>query len=175
MGRKALTRAEKIRRFLTANPTMPLKDVAIKFDTTYNIVYMAKKRMQEKKTTVSASEVIAAQKAGISVEEFAKTKIKAKRERKPENINTMIAEAQEARKEMAIEMIEPKSDPVNHPAHYKAGGIETIDFIEAKGLNYRLGNVVKYITRADHKGNRKQDLEKAMWYLKREIETNQGA
>lgn len=64
---------------------------------------------------------------------------------------------------------EIKFDPVNHPAHYKAGGIETIDFIEAKGLNYNLGNVVKYITRSDLKGNRKQDLEKAMWYLKREI------
>lgn len=62
-----------------------------------------------------------------------------------------------------------KFDPVNQPAHYKAGGIETIDFIEAKRLNYNLGNVVKYITRADLKGNRKQDLEKAMWYLKREI------
>jgi hypothetical protein len=60
-------------------------------------------------------------------------------------------------------------DPVNQPEHYKAGGIETIDFIEAKQLNYNLGNVVKYITRAELKGNRKQDLEKAMWYLKREI------
>jgi hypothetical protein len=68
-----------------------------------------------------------------------------------------------------IEMFEPKSDPVNHPAHYKVGGIETIDFIEAKKLNYNIGNVVKYLTRADHKGNRKQDLEKAMWYLNREI------
>jgi hypothetical protein len=69
-----------------------------------------------------------------------------------------------------IEMIEPKSDPVNHPAHYKVGGIETIDFIEAKRLNYNMGNAVKYITRADHKGSRKQDLEKAIWYLKRELE-----
>ena len=60
-------------------------------------------------------------------------------------------------------------DPVNHPSHYKVGGVETIDFIEAKKLNYNLGNVVKYITRADHKGNRKQDLEKARWYLDREI------
>ena len=68
-----------------------------------------------------------------------------------------------------IEMIEPESDPVNHPAHYKVGGIETIDFIEAKRLNYNMGNAVKYITRADHKGSRKQDLEKAIWYLKREI------
>ena len=69
-----------------------------------------------------------------------------------------------------IEMFEPKSDPVNHPAHYKVGGIETIDFIEAKRLNYNMGNAVKYITRADHKGNRKQDLEKAIWYLKRELD-----
>jgi len=68
-----------------------------------------------------------------------------------------------------IEMIEPQADNVNHPAHYKVGGIETIDFIEAKGLNYHLGNVVKYITRADTKGNREEDLLKARWYLNREI------
>lgn len=62
-----------------------------------------------------------------------------------------------------------QADPVNHPAHYKVGGIETIDFIEAKKLNYNLGNVVKYITRADHKGNTQEDLLKARWYLNREI------
>ena len=71
---------------------------------------------------------------------------------------------------LPITMEEPKADAVNHPAHYKVGGIETIDFIEAKNLNYNIGNVVKYLTRADHKGNRVQDLEKAMWYLKRELE-----
>jgi hypothetical protein len=76
-----------------------------------------------------------------------------------------------ARGRPAIMEFEPPADPVNHPAHYKAGGIETIDFIEAKKLNYNLGNVVKYITRADLKGNRKQDLEKALWYLNREITT----
>lgn len=63
-------------------------------------------------------------------------------------------------------------DVVNHPDHYKVGGIETIDFIEAKQLNYHLGNVVKYITRADHKGKRLEDLKKARWYLDREIERN---
>lgn len=61
-------------------------------------------------------------------------------------------------------------DVVNHPPHYKVGGVETIDFIEAKGLNYHLGNVVKYITRADHKGDRLENLKKAQWYLAREIE-----
>lgn len=61
------------------------------------------------------------------------------------------------------------SDPVNHPAHYTTGGIETIDFIEAKGLDYNLGNVVKYITRADKKGKQLEDLKKAQWYLNRAV------
>jgi len=57
------------------------------------------------------------------------------------------------------------------PDHYKVGGIETIDFIEAKGLNYNLGNAVKYISRAGKKGGSsyQQDLEKANWYINREI------
>lgn len=67
------------------------------------------------------------------------------------------------------------ADNVNHPAHYKVGGIETIDFIEAKSLNYHLGNVVKYITRADHKSDRYEDLCKARWYLNREIARLTGA
>ena len=65
-------------------------------------------------------------------------------------------------------------DPVNHPEHYKVGGIETIDFIEAKSLGYNLGNVVKYIARSDHKGNKLQDLQKAAWYLNREISKAQA-
>jgi hypothetical protein len=60
-------------------------------------------------------------------------------------------------------------DLVNQPPHYTAGGIETIDFIEAKKLNYNLGNVIKYLTRADYKGNKLEDLRKAQWYLSREI------
>jgi hypothetical protein len=63
----------------------------------------------------------------------------------------------------------PTEDNVNHPAHYKVGGVETIDFIEAKNLSYHLGNVVKYISRADHKGSRLENLKKAQWYLEREI------
>jgi hypothetical protein len=77
---------------------------------------------------------------------------------------------------MSNASIAAHKDNVNHPAHYKVGGIETIDFIEAKQLNYNLGNVVKYITRADHKGNTSEDLLKARWYLNREIaKINKGA
>lgn len=66
-------------------------------------------------------------------------------------------------------------DNVNHPAHYKVGGLDTIDFIEAKNLGYNLGNVVKYIARAAHKGNASEDLAKARWYLNREISKLQEA
>lgn len=63
------------------------------------------------------------------------------------------------------------NDPVNHPSHYTEGGIETIDFIEAKQLGFHLGNAVKYITRAGKKDPDKtiEDLEKAVWYIKRYI------
>ena len=60
-------------------------------------------------------------------------------------------------------------DKVNHPPHYKVGGIETIEFVEAKSLGYNLGNVIKYVSRADHKGSRDEDLKKALWYLNREV------
>ena len=62
-----------------------------------------------------------------------------------------------------------KADPVN-PGHYKSGGIEAIDVIEAFDLNFRLANVVKYVLRAHKKGQRKTDLQKALWYLQREVD-----
>lgn len=58
---------------------------------------------------------------------------------------------------------------VNHPDHYQSDNIEAIDIIESFELNFHLGNVVKYVTRADKKGNGLEDLEKAKWYLQREI------
>ena len=63
-------------------------------------------------------------------------------------------------------------EKVDHPAHYTKGGIETIDFIEAKNLNYYRGNVIKYLTRAGHKPDTPEleDLKKARFYLLREIE-----
>lgn len=60
-------------------------------------------------------------------------------------------------------------DNINSPFHYTRGGIETIDFIEAKGLNYNLGNAVKYISRAGYKLDAIEDLRKAAWYINREI------
>lgn len=63
------------------------------------------------------------------------------------------------------------NDTVNHPSHYTDGKIEVIDFIEDKGLNFHRGNAVKYIARAGKKDKYKEveDLEKAVWYLNRDI------
>lgn len=73
------------------------------------------------------------------------------------------------------------SDMINHPQHYTLGKIEVIDFIEDKGLNFNLGNVVKYVARAGHKkssgksmdAKALEDLKKAQWYLNREISSRE--
>jgi DNA-binding CsgD family transcriptional regulator len=86
-----------------------------------------------------------------------------------EIVEDMVGFWQEPVQEVAAVEAPVQNDLVNHPPHYKAGGIETIDFIEAKQLGYHLGNVVKYISRAQHKGGM-EDLLKAQWYLNRAIE-----
>ena len=60
---------------------------------------------------------------------------------------------------------------VNHPEHYNHGNIEVIDVIEDWDLDFHEGNAVKYIGRAKYKGNYKEDIEKAIWYLQRKLET----
>ncbi len=59
---------------------------------------------------------------------------------------------------------------INHPEHYNKhpSGVECIDVVEH--MNFNLGNAVKYIWRADLKDNGPQDLQKAIWYLQRELE-----
>lgn len=66
-------------------------------------------------------------------------------------------------------MLGVEPEMVNHPAHYNMGNIEVIDAIEAWNLDFSLGNAVKYIARAKHKGREIEDLKKAVWYLEREI------
>jgi len=66
-------------------------------------------------------------------------------------------------------------DMVNHPSHYTShpSGIETIQITEHMG--FCLGNAVKYIMRCDFKQDAIQDLEKAVWYIQREIDRRKSA
>ena len=59
-------------------------------------------------------------------------------------------------------------EQVNHPDHYQQG-IEPIEVIESWDLNFSLGNAIKYILRSPYKGKQIEDLEKARWYIDREI------
>jgi len=100
----------------------------------------------------------------------------------------LLAELDAAEKKTALEkkpakiithsqFVKDALDLVNKPPHYTDGGIDTLKFIEAKDLNYRLGNVVKYISRTGKKvdSDPLQDLEKARFYLDREIEARRDA
>lgn len=71
--------------------------------------------------------------------------------------------------EPEVKVTPKKEDVINHPSHYTRGNIEVIDFIEDQQLPYHLGNVIKYIARAGHKGDKLEDLKKARWYLDRYI------
>ncbi len=58
---------------------------------------------------------------------------------------------------------------VNHPSYYHPDTLEAIDVIEAWGLDFNLGNALKYLARANHKGDYLADLYKARWYINRAI------
>jgi len=60
-------------------------------------------------------------------------------------------------------------DMINSPSHYTFGKFEVMDVIEDWNLGFHLGNAVKYIARSKHKGNEKEDLRKAIWYLTRKL------
>lgn len=64
----------------------------------------------------------------------------------------------------------PTNDSVNHPKHYNTGKIEVITAIDEWKLGFALGNTIKYIARAAHKGSELEDLKKARWYLNHRIE-----
>jgi hypothetical protein len=144
---KKETKASKIMKYIASNPRAKAGDVAkalkVSVNSVYQATYLAKKKVSPRMKTIAV---------GTSDKSF----------------------AQHARMSAIVFKNPPergRQDNVNHPPHYKAGGIETIDFIEAKSLNYNLGNVIKYITRSDLKGNKLEDLQKAQWYLNREVQT----
>lgn len=77
------------------------------------------------------------------------------------------ANAMKALSAIGISMKNENNDKINNPAHYTAGGIETLDYIKAKVKDYpsyAAGNILKYVSRYEHK-NGIEDLKKAQFYL----------
>lgn len=94
-------------------------------------------------------------------------------ERMPLLENDVLELFREMQAETAGQEQQAQKDPVNNPAHYTDGKIEVIDFIEDKQLGFHLGNAIKYICRAGKKDPEKtsEDLEKAIWYIRRHIKS----
>jgi hypothetical protein len=84
-----------------------------------------------------------------------------------------LAGAQDNRHPLKVQA-EEELDLVNHPPHYSSGGIQSIDVIEAFNLKYHTGSAVKYILRHGRKDNALMDLQKARWYIDREINRLEG-
>ena len=145
--------------YIASHPTAKAKDVAevlkVSVNSVYQAVYLRKKKVISnlKAIAVSTSNKSFAPNARMSKALFSDTPQRGR----PFKLRTKLGTY-------------TKADSVNSPAHYKVGGVETIDFIEAKKLGYNLGNVVKYVSRADYKGRLLEDLKKAQWYLNREIQ-----
>ena len=157
---KWISNAQKIRDYVAKHKDAKAKDIAAALKLKPQYVYQVLHKMKPLKVHLTVNDVKIAKSLGVPIEAYAKEK----------------GLSFKARMQSAVDRPAPDivathhTDMVNHPPHYKAGGIETIDFIEAKELGYHLGNVVKYVSRADHKGNKLEDLKKAQWYLARAIE-----
>jgi hypothetical protein len=158
-----LTSGQKVLQFVRKNPNAKAKEVSKATGVNINSVYQAIYRYRKESKLPSTT----APNAQMSLVLFSDP---PKKRGRPTKVLSKISPREEVVDKLAhMNKVLGKQDMVNHPSHYKVGGIETIDFIEAKSLSYNLGNVVKYLTRADHKGNKLEDLKKAQWYLNREI------
>lgn len=152
----------EIANFLNKNPKATGRTVSKKFKVALSYAYVLMSRAKAIKS--EADEVVKEAEGGIAIPTIVGNKVMIGRGEWRPKIRMQASQVAE------ISHPDHTGDLVNHPPHYKVGGIETIDFIEAKSLDYHLGNVVKYITRADHKGSKLDDLKKAQWYLNRAIE-----
>ena len=109
----------------------------------------------------------------LSPEAAAKIKLWSSKKIESTHLDAAFDAVRRGAKALSIKLLEDAA--VNHPAHYTKGGIEVYDFIKAKGLSYELGNVVKYVSRADYKANKLEDLRKARWYLDAAIKQEEAA
>lgn len=165
----AKTNIERAQRLMMRHPKMTAQELADKLGIGLNYSYVLRAQIKKRKDTIhmTRAESLAKARAAKKLKAMAKVFPVAGNGDEYEQKG---GEWKVVAHYTSDKPLKPnKPDMVNHPPHYKVGGIETIDFIEAKKLGYNLGNVVKYITRADHKGERLENLQKALWYLNREI------
>jgi hypothetical protein len=166
MTKRKLTSVETVRRYYAKFPDAKHAEVASATGIDIKHLYVIKNKL---KTSGRLPTIPAVPLTTITTDKSISASLPSYKS--PTYKGKILMQAPERMVEVSKQIFKVSATPdsVNNPAHYTAGGIETIDFIEAKKLNYNLGNVIKYLTRADHKGNKLEDLRKAQWYLTREI------
>ena len=204
MVKRKQTKSAKVRSFIAANPNATAKYVAEQLNVPVQLVYNVKHKLRNPVskpkivTLVGSSDKSIIEQLAPDIPVFEDTMLEVTSGRLKELLSKRLMQgthrpahpvldkdldnpipakkSAEIKKKLIMEYF-PPADPVNNPAHYTDGGIETIDYIEAKGLGYHLGNAVKYISRAGKKGTNQglEDLRKAQWYLARAIEKNEYA
>lgn len=145
MGRKKLSMSEKVRRYIAAHPNAKPREVAAALGVKPALVYAVKYKQPKKTNKVSSPKSV------------------------PLSPEWKLVAAVTTNQPIEQEQPAPKADEVNHPPHYTAGGIETIDFIQAKltreeFIGYLKGNAIKYGSRLGKKGDAHIDAGKMAWY-----------
>ena len=180
LNKRKKTKAAKIRSFIAANPNATARYIADQLGFPIQSVYNVKHKLRNP-TKKPAENIQKFMGVTMATEDIPKLTDEqalrlAENLNKPKMRMLSVSTSDKSIKPLIMEFT-PPPDPVNNPDHYTDGGIETIDYIEAKGLGYHLGNAVKYISRAGKKGTNQglEDLRKAQWYLARAIEKNEYA
>jgi len=104
-------------------------------------------------------------------DEIEKNEKKAVEEEVHDAVKRTCEEYEKNAKKAGWSCAHPTKEMVDHPSHYQGKRFEVIDIIEDYELNFNKGNALKYLLRAGNKDDYVQDLQKAIWYLNREIET----
>jgi len=174
-------RASKVREFILMNPDISAKFISDKFSvplqTVYNLRYHLKKKLAEKGQELKRSanvdeqvEQIKVKRVAQLLEEWSNAPVEVVKPKTPqEHVKDILNNWQPPKTPDTPVVMAVQPDPVNHPAHYTHGGIETIDFIQAKLTpeefrGYLKGNILKYGSRIGHKDNDMQDAGKLSWY-----------
>jgi hypothetical protein len=159
MESKKMTKSDRIREALALNPDWNNHEIASLTGATATLVSVVRNNEKRKKLGLATRNElrrkklkrVGKQRKGIDKKKLAEINKALEQNATVVELNTVEAFFKDA--------------IVDNPPHYTVGGISTYDFIKAKQLSYELGNVVKYVSRADFKGDPLRDLQKARWYL----------
>jgi hypothetical protein len=146
--------SEKIREGLVANPALPITKLAKKLRVKPSYIYQIKWQMKQKRKKLNGSKT-----NGHDISELSSL---------PTIGSARTSTEHERDSLVTLESKQSHDDTPLYSAPYLKGGIDTLDFIEAKSLSYGLGRAVKYITKAEHEGAVK-NLTIAKFYIDREI------